>query len=434
MKLCGRSARKRPLPRRLGIAMLVSCGSALVIAFAPAAAQAAPPNNTSPPTISGDPVEGETLTGNEGTWDDPAATFAFRWQRSDGVGGYDNIGGATGTTYTLTSADVGHTIRLRVIATNAADEESDPAFSAPTAEVAPPPPANTSPPTISGETMEGEILTGTAGTWDDPAATFAYQWQRSDGVGSYESIPGATDTTYLLTSEDVGGRIRLRVIASNGGGASAPAVSAPTAIVAPAPVIERSLELSVKRRPEAFKRAFVRAEGVARPALRLWVLEKLRGKECPATPAERTGRTRLLIDGEIVGGTFSEERRPRMKRPGPHAFCAYLGPDEDTVRRTSFVTRKVRKPFLSASRARETVKDALKRHGFANRVLANLSQSCARRSRSEFECQFSSSFPGYSLSGHGSVERKRRVSYRFPVAIEGRSFTLTDENEGGLRG
>jgi hypothetical protein len=338
MKLCGRSARKRPLPRRLGIAVLVSCGSAFVIPFAPAVAQAAPPNNTSPPTISGTAVEGETLTvTDDGTWTGDPDDFDYQWQRSDG-GPYEDIDTATNDTYTLTSADIDHTIRVLVTASNA-DGPSDP--------------------------------------------------EPSNEIGPVAAAPEPP---------------------------------------------QRSLELSVKRRPVAFKRAFIRAEGVASPALRLWVYEKLRGKECAATPAERTGRTRMLIDGETVGGNFSEERRPRMKRPGPHAFCAYLGPDEDTVTRTSFVTRKVRKPFLSASRARETIKDALRRHGFANRVLANLSQSCARRSRSAFECQFSSSFPGYSLSGHGSVERKRRVSYRFPVSIKGRSFTLTDENEGGLRG
>jgi hypothetical protein len=299
------------------------------------------------------------------------------------------------------------------------------------------PPFNVFPPEISGNAVEGETLTRVDdGSWGRGPDSFDYQWQRSDG-GPYVDIDGATSPSYTLGSADVGKTIRLEVTANNADGASDPAASneiGPVTAAPEPPANERSLELSVKRRPVAFKRALIRAEGVARPALRLWVLENLRGKDCPATPAERTRRTRAVIDGEIVGGRFGAERRPRMKRPGSHAFCAYLGPDEDTVRRTSFVTRKVRKPFLSASRAREAVKDALQRHGFANRVLANMSQSCARRSRSEFECQFSSSFPGYSLSGHGSVERKRRVSYRFPVSIKGRSFTLTDENEGRLQG
>jgi hypothetical protein len=297
------------------------------------------------------------------------------------------------------------------------------------------PPFNVIPPEISGNAVEGETLTGDEGTWGgDPPPDFTFQWERSDNGVDWTNIQDANGDTYLLTSGDVGRMIRLSVTASNAED-QATEESEPVGPVTAAPGSpQRSLELFVKRRPVAFKRALIRAEGVASPALRLWVYEKLRGKECAETPAERTGRTRMLIDGETVSGAFSEKRRPRMKKPGRHAFCAYLGPGEDAVRRESFVTRKVRKPLLSASRARETVKEALQRHGFAKRVIANLRQSCARRDRSEFECRFSSSFPGYSLSGRGSVERKRRVSYRFPVSVKGRSFTLTDENEGRLQG
>jgi hypothetical protein len=197
---------------------------------------------------------------------------------------------------------------------------------------------------------------------------------------------------------------------------------------------ERSLGLFVSRRPQAYKRATVRAEGFADPPLELWVYENLRGKACSATAAERTRRTRMVITGLPVDGAFREIRRPRMKKPGRHAYCAYLGPDEGTATITSFTTRKVRKPLLRAGRARGTVVTALRRHNFANRVIENLQQSCGRRSRSEFECRFSSAFPGYSLTGRGSVELKRQVSYRFQASVRGRSLALTDENEGSFPG
>ena len=197
-----------------------------------------------------------------------------------------------------------------------------------------------------------------------------------------------------------------------------------------------SLGLFVSRRPQQFKRATVRAEGVADPALtlRLWVYEDRRGRPCPATLADRKLHTRTLIGGLPVDGAFSEQRRPRMKDPGRHTFCAYLGPDEDTADTTSFVSRKVRRPLLRAGRARRTVLAALRRHAFANRVIENLEQNCSRRSRSKFECRFSSSFPGYSLTGRGPVVLKRRLSYRFQASVRGRSLVLTDENEGRFPG
>jgi hypothetical protein len=433
MRLTGKYAPNWPRRRRFVIAALVAiCASAL----GAASAQAVPPGNLAAPTISGNAVEGQTLTGTDGTWDDPGATFARHWQRSDGVGGYDNIPGADGTQYTLTAADVGQTVRLRVIASNA-DGDSGPAFSDPVGPVAaapPEPPDNTSAPTISGFALEGETLTGANGDWDGEELTFTREWQRSDGPTDWDDIPGANGSQYTLTAADVGNRIRLAVTASNASGQET-AFSAPTDLVIAAPASpQRVLELFVSRRLTAFKRATIRASGIAAPPVRLWVYENVRGKTCPAVPAERSGRTRAVIDGLEVGGAFTEKRRPKMKKPGRHAFCAYLGPNEDTAHATSFTTRRVRKPLLTARRAERTVATALRRHGFASRVVANLEESCARRNRSEFQCRFASAFPGYLLRGLGSVERRKRLSYRFKVSIHGRSIVLTDENEGRLPG
>jgi DNA-binding beta-propeller fold protein YncE len=97
-------------------------------------------------------------------------------------------------------------------------------------------------------------------------------------------------------------------------------------------------------------------------------------------------------------------------------------------------TVRVLSPRLRAGRARRTVAASLRRHDFADQVVGNLKQRCRRRSRSMFSCRFSSAFPGFSLSGRGSVELKRRVSYRFRVHAQGRTLTLTDENEGRFPG
>jgi hypothetical protein len=96
------------------------------------------PVNLEPPSISGSAIEGETLTGDDGTWSDDPTTFARQWQRSNGSGGWDDIDGATGTTYTLQVADVNRRVRLQVVASNDAGD-SDPAFSEPTDVVINPP-------------------------------------------------------------------------------------------------------------------------------------------------------------------------------------------------------------------------------------------------------------------------------------------------------
>ena len=79
------------------------------------------PTNSSPPTISGSATDGETLTVNAGAWAGSIPiSHSFQWRRCDPAGANCiDIAAATGTTYTLTAADVDRTIRVRETATNA---------------------------------------------------------------------------------------------------------------------------------------------------------------------------------------------------------------------------------------------------------------------------------------------------------------------------
>ncbi|OFI38548.1 hypothetical protein BIU82_04305 [Arthrobacter sp. SW1] len=66
------------------------------------------------PTITGTAKVGQTLTANPGTWGPAPVTLKYQWYRS-GVA----ISGATATTYTQTSADLGKTMTVRVTGSKA---------------------------------------------------------------------------------------------------------------------------------------------------------------------------------------------------------------------------------------------------------------------------------------------------------------------------
>lgn len=118
----------------LGLVVVVSCAIiALSDAGSSAAAQYGPPN-TSPPTISGTPQVGNTLTANPGTWTGTGITYAYQWRRCDSDGGScADISNANARTYTLRSVEVGNTLRVRVTATLRGQSAS--ATSAPTAVI-----------------------------------------------------------------------------------------------------------------------------------------------------------------------------------------------------------------------------------------------------------------------------------------------------------
>jgi Papain family cysteine protease len=96
-------------------------------------------------------------------------------------------------------------------------------------------PANTALPRISGTASLGQTLSATSGTWSPAATAYTYQWQRStDGV-TWNSIPGATATTYVVAAGDLGARLRVSITALNSAG-SGTASSAPVGpVVAAAP-------------------------------------------------------------------------------------------------------------------------------------------------------------------------------------------------------
>ncbi len=197
-----------------------------------------PPSNSALPQVSGSTTQGSVLTTSNGTWSGGSpSSYGYKWQDCDGSGANcASISGAGTSTYTLAAADVGHTVRAVVTATNSGGSTS--ATSAQTAVIAAPAPpaapANTALPQISGTPTQGNALTASNGSWSGSPTSYSYQWQDCDSAGANcTNISGATSTSYTLVAGDVSHTLRATVSAVNAGG-SASATSAATSLVAAA--------------------------------------------------------------------------------------------------------------------------------------------------------------------------------------------------------
>jgi RHS repeat-associated protein len=91
----------------------------------------------SPPRIAGTPQAGDTLVADPGEWSGARPlSIGYQWRRCNSSGeACTNISGATSQRYTLGEADVSHTLRIVVTASNG--EGSTSAASAPSATIKP---------------------------------------------------------------------------------------------------------------------------------------------------------------------------------------------------------------------------------------------------------------------------------------------------------
>ncbi|HEV2981381.1 MAG TPA: S8 family serine peptidase [Solirubrobacteraceae bacterium] len=195
------------------------------------------PVNTAPPTITGLPQAGQTLTANPGAWSGVPTAYSYQWQRCDATGANcQAIAGSTSAKYAIGEADAQHTLRVAVSASNPAGKAS-PATSAQTRQVIGSlAPTNVSPPQISGTEQQAETLTETHGSWTGEPTSFTYQWMRCDASGgNCQPLYGATGQTYSVRAGDVGQTLRVQETATNATGTSNPEGSGATAIVTAQP-------------------------------------------------------------------------------------------------------------------------------------------------------------------------------------------------------
>jgi hypothetical protein len=141
------------------------------------------------------------------------------------------ITNATGTNYKIVNSDVGHTLRFQVTAKNndgSATAESNATGEVPGKANAP---AEVSPPTVSGNAVQGQQLTASTGSWEGTQPiNYSYAWQTCNSGVTSCSGTGKSGNTYTLGASDVGKRLRVKVTAKNSAG-SASGLSDTTAVV-----------------------------------------------------------------------------------------------------------------------------------------------------------------------------------------------------------
>jgi hypothetical protein len=195
------------------------------------------------PWVSGAAIEGEILTVERGTWEGTEPiTYSYEWQRCNAE--YEDcadISGASAGTYTLTSDDLGSTVRAVVTAKNTVGEASANAWLYGVVEEPLPeePPVSVVAPSVAGSAYDGrELSQNTEGSWLSREPTsFSEQWERCNETGaSCSDISGATGGTYTLSEADVGSTLRLAVTATNPYGSTTVASEA-TAVVALGPPV-----------------------------------------------------------------------------------------------------------------------------------------------------------------------------------------------------
>ena len=197
---------------------------------------------TGAPTISGTAQVNETLTADPSGIADAdglisllyGSLYSYQWIRNDGTTETD-ISNAASSTYTLSDADVGKTIRVRVSFTDDRGYE-EALTSAPTTAVQPRPNSpETGLPTIIGKAETGETLTAdTSGITDADGLTnvsYTYQWIANDGTTDTD-IENATAATYTLVTADEGKTIKVKVSFTDDSNNSETLTSEATATVA----------------------------------------------------------------------------------------------------------------------------------------------------------------------------------------------------------
>jgi hypothetical protein len=170
---------------------------------------------TAQPVVAGPPVQGKTVQVTTGTWSPVPSKLTYRWERCNPNGRTcAAIPNATGTSYAITSADVGHALLAVVRASNGTTIQNT--FSTATPAVVPSSvrhPTRVEGPDVSGYAVVGQQLVAAPGIWKGVGpTTFTYRWYRCDANGSHCSLAqGSSSNIYTAVAKDTGDTIALTV-------------------------------------------------------------------------------------------------------------------------------------------------------------------------------------------------------------------------------
>ena len=182
--------------------------------------------------------------------------------------------------------------------------------------VIPLPPVVVGLPAISGEAVEGQVLSVSNGSWSNGPEAFRYQWQVCDGNGSgCKDLDGEIGGTHALTAADVGHTLRAIVTASNIGGSGVGVSSVSAIVQTPRPVelLEPPLP-ATKEFPPVVESAMTWDFGWAR---RYTIVESLIVHDVPAGGGVEV----VCRGGGCPFARWHAESATRMRVCGKHRRC-----------------------------------------------------------------------------------------------------------------
>ncbi len=172
------------------------------------------------------PVMDSVLTVNPGTHPSDA-TVSIQWYR-----GGTAIPGASSPAYTVTTKDIGKTIKVKVSFTGSGRYLNTSKWSKATSKVAkatispaPVPVLDDPTPTVS------QPVTATVDAWGPAPVSLAYQWYKVSSSGKSSAVKAATGLVFTPTAAEVGYKLKLRVTGAKAGYTTRTVYSALTAKV-----------------------------------------------------------------------------------------------------------------------------------------------------------------------------------------------------------
>ena len=163
-----------------------------------------------------------------------AVTTTYQWYR-----GTSPIGGETGQSYTVTSADLTKSITVKATGTRPGYLSGTSTSNA-IVGVSGNAPLAVTEVSISGTGKVGTALTLSPPVWDNDSTTTTYQWLR-DGA----NISGATQTTYNVVAADVGKALTVRATGTRAGYDPGASVSLPiTGVLGDAPAASTDVSIN----------------------------------------------------------------------------------------------------------------------------------------------------------------------------------------------